>query len=127
MKRAVDAVRWFLGATIGRAVSLLLTGLGEVQKGEGVYGLQRAFLLAGAQNLVLSLFKVPSAETVALMSHFYAARAKGGVGLIVTGGMAPNPEGGVFPGAAGLHTPQDIANMALFTRAALGLLDEALS
>ncbi len=44
------------------------------------------------------------------VAAFYAARARGGAGLIVTGGMAPNPEGGVFPGAAGLYTDQDIAN-----------------
>ncbi|WP_417242345.1 FAD-dependent oxidoreductase [Celeribacter sp.] len=44
------------------------------------------------------------------VAAFYSARAKGGVGLIVTGGMAPNSEGGVFPGAAGLYTDEDIAN-----------------
>ncbi len=44
------------------------------------------------------------------VAEFYAARARGGVGLIVTGGMAPNAEGGVFAGAAGLFTAQDIAN-----------------
>ncbi|MFN6924782.1 MAG: FAD-dependent oxidoreductase [Tabrizicola sp.] len=44
------------------------------------------------------------------VAAFYAARAKGGAGLIVTGGMAPNREGGVFPGAAGLFTDRDIAN-----------------
>ncbi|WP_417246364.1 FAD-dependent oxidoreductase [Celeribacter sp.] len=44
------------------------------------------------------------------VAAFYAARAKGGAGLIVTGGMAPNVEGGVYPGAAGLFTDQDIAN-----------------
>ncbi|PWE33455.1 NADPH-dependent 2,4-dienoyl-CoA reductase [Maritimibacter sp. 55A14] len=44
------------------------------------------------------------------VAEFYATRARGGVALMVTGGMAPNPEGGVFPGAAGLYTPQDIAN-----------------
>lgn len=44
------------------------------------------------------------------VAEFYAARARGGVGLMVTGGMAPNREGGVFPGAAGLFTPEDIAN-----------------
>ncbi|MDO6730304.1 NADPH-dependent 2,4-dienoyl-CoA reductase [Marinovum sp. 2_MG-2023] len=44
------------------------------------------------------------------VAEFYAARARGGVGLMVTGGMAPNREGGVFPGAAGLFTPDDIAN-----------------
>ncbi|VDC27237.1 FAD-dependent oxidoreductase [Pseudogemmobacter humi] len=44
------------------------------------------------------------------VAAFYAARARGGAGLIVTGGMAPNPEGGVFPGAAGLFTAKDIAS-----------------
>ncbi len=44
------------------------------------------------------------------VAAFYAARAAGGVGLMVTGGMAPNKEGGVFPGAAGLFTDEDIAN-----------------
>lgn len=46
----------------------------------------------------------------ARVAAFYAARAKGGAGLIVTGGMAPNREGGVFPGAAGLFSEKDIAN-----------------
>ena len=49
------------------------------------------------------------------VAAFYGARARGGAGLIVTGGMAPNPEGGVFPGAAGLYTPEDIANHRLVT------------
>ncbi len=44
------------------------------------------------------------------VAAFYEARAAGGAGLIVTGGMAPNREGGVFPGAAGLYSPADIAN-----------------
>ena len=44
------------------------------------------------------------------VAEFYGTRARGGVGLIVTGGMAPNAEGGVFPGAAGLFSDQDIAN-----------------
>ena len=49
------------------------------------------------------------------VAEYYAARARGGVALMVTGGMAPNPEGGVFPGAAGLYTPQDIENHRLVT------------
>lgn len=49
------------------------------------------------------------------VAEFYATRARGGVGLMVTGGMAPNAEGGVFPGAAGLFTPQDIANHRIVT------------
>ncbi len=49
------------------------------------------------------------------VAEFYATRARGGVGLIVTGGMAPNAEGGVFPGAAGLFTARDIANHRIVT------------
>ncbi|MBM7065998.1 NADPH-dependent 2,4-dienoyl-CoA reductase [Actibacterium sp. 188UL27-1] len=49
------------------------------------------------------------------VATFYAERAAGQVGLIVTGGMAPNAEGGVFPGAAGLYTPEDIANHRVVT------------
>ena len=49
------------------------------------------------------------------VAAFYATRAHGGVALMVTGGMAPNPEGGVFPGAAGLYTDKDIANHRIVT------------
>ncbi|WP_370159338.1 FAD-dependent oxidoreductase [Limimaricola soesokkakensis] len=51
------------------------------------------------------------------VAAFYAARARGGAGLMVTGGMAPNREGGVYPGAAGLFTEEDIANHARVTGA----------
>lgn len=44
------------------------------------------------------------------VAEFYAERARGDVALMVTGGMAPNREGGVFPGAAGLFSDADIAN-----------------
>ncbi len=49
------------------------------------------------------------------VAEFYAARARGGVGLIVTGGMAPNAEGAVFPGASGLFTEMDIQNHRVVT------------
>ena len=49
------------------------------------------------------------------VAEFYATRARGGVGLMVTGGMAPNREGGVFPGAAGLFSDADIANHRIVT------------
>ena len=49
------------------------------------------------------------------VAEFYAERARGDVGLIVTGGMAPNEEGAVLPGAAGLFTPEDIANHQIVT------------
>ena len=49
------------------------------------------------------------------VARFYTERAEGGVALIVTGGMAPNREGGVFPGAAGLFSDEDIANHKIVT------------
>ncbi len=49
------------------------------------------------------------------VAAFYGARARGGVGLIITGGMAPNKEGAVMPGAAGLFTDEDIANHSMVT------------
>jgi len=49
------------------------------------------------------------------VAEFYGERAAGGVALIVTGGMAPNAEGAVLPGAAGLFSAEDIANHRIVT------------
>ena len=51
------------------------------------------------------------------VATYYARRAEGGVALMVTGGMAPNREGGVMPGAAGLFSDKDMANHAKVTGA----------
>jgi CHAT domain-containing protein len=47
------------------------TALGDIQGSEGVYGLQRAFKMAGVQNLIMSLWKVPDVETAEFMELFY--------------------------------------------------------
>jgi CHAT domain-containing protein len=47
------------------------SGLGEIHIGEGVFGLRRAFMSAGVQTLVMSLWKVPDEQTKELMVDFY--------------------------------------------------------
>ncbi len=47
------------------------TGRGEIQQGEGVFGLQRSFLVAGADAIVMSLYQVSDEVTQMLMVEFY--------------------------------------------------------
>jgi CHAT domain-containing protein/tetratricopeptide (TPR) repeat protein len=53
------------------------TGLGEIQAGEGVFGLRRSFVLAGAKTLVMSLWKVPDRSTQELMVDLYKRILRG--------------------------------------------------
>jgi CHAT domain-containing protein/Tfp pilus assembly protein PilF len=53
------------------------TGLGKIENGEGVFGLQRSFMQAGARNVLISLWKVDDQATRDLMIKFYKHLAFG--------------------------------------------------
>lgn len=53
------------------------TGRGDIDNTEGILGLRRAFKIAGAQQLIISLWKVPDAQTSELMQLFYASYLAG--------------------------------------------------
>ena len=74
---ALEASNLNLWGTKLVTLSACDTGVGEIKNGEGVYGLRRAFFLAGAETLVMSLWPVSDAVTRDMMTAYYSGLKRG--------------------------------------------------
>ncbi len=78
---AYEISRMNLSATELVVLSACETGLGDIESDEGVYGLQRAFKIAGAKYVLMSLWKVNDQTTREFMTEFYSQWLKKGLGI----------------------------------------------
>jgi CHAT domain-containing protein/Tfp pilus assembly protein PilF len=74
---ALEASNLNLWGTKVVTLSACETGVGEVRIGEGVYGLRRAFFLAGAETLITSLWTVSDRVTREMMTAYYTGLRQG--------------------------------------------------
>ena len=78
---ALEASSLDLWGTRMAVLSACESGLGETKPGDGVYGLRRALVMAGAESQVMSLWQVSDDATRALMTDYYT-RLKAGEGTV---------------------------------------------
>jgi CHAT domain-containing protein len=74
---AQDVAALDLWATELAVLSACNTAIGDIKIGEGVFGLRRAFAVAGAKTLVMSLWSVPDRATALLMERFFTNLQQG--------------------------------------------------